>query len=329
LGRAIRRGGREDRYSRVEQEAMSTPFDAERLASVVVDSLDESGDTDALARRAARSRTQFFRVFRALIDETPSAMRRRLRLERAAWQLGRTALPVTEIAFDAGYGSLEAFTRAFHRAFRISPSLYRRMGATHFHLPAPTPIHFCAPASSPEGGAMDLFDLFAGADSFHVRKLLEHARGLSDAQLDKPLDRSLRVVPWPVPARSLRDILKRLVQTKEIWTAALTGGTVPNLEAETPAQSTPDALLARLEKTDAEFTRILSDVRNRNAWSDRFVDALCEPPETFSFGGMFAHVITFNTYQRLVALEALRSLGVKVESYGDPMEYEASLTGSQ
>jgi hypothetical protein len=30
-----------------------------------------------------------------------------------------------------------------------------------------------------------------------------------------------------------------------------------------------------------------------------------------------------------VALEALRSLGVKVESYGDPMEYEASLTGSQ
>jgi hypothetical protein len=35
----------------------------------------------------------------------------------------------------------------------------------------------------------------------------------------------------------------------------------------------------------------LGDVRNRNAWSDTFVDALCEPPETFSFVGMFAHVI--------------------------------------
>jgi transcriptional regulator GlxA family with amidase domain len=54
-------------------------------------------------------------VFRVLIDETPSAMRRLPRLERAAWQLGRTAVPVTEIAFDARYRSLEAFRRAFHR----------------------------------------------------------------------------------------------------------------------------------------------------------------------------------------------------------------------
>jgi len=303
---------------------MSTQSDAERLAAVVVDSLDESGDSDVLARRAARSRTQFFRVFRALIEETPSAMRRRLRLERAAFQLGRTALPVTEIAFDAGYGSLEAFTRAFHRAFRISPSLYRRMRATHFHLPAPTTVHFCA-ASRSEGDTMDLFDLFAGADSFHIRKLLEHSRALSDAQLDAPLGNPAHVFPWPTPAMSLRDLLKRLVQTKEIWTAALAGGTLPEPDAERPAEGTPDALLQRLEKTDREFTRILTDVRNRNAWSDTFVDALCEPPETFSFGGMFTHVITFNTYLRLLALDELRRLGVKVEGFGCPTEYEASV----
>ena len=113
---------------------------------------------------------------------------------------------------------------------------------------------------------MDLFDLFSGADSFHIRKLLEHSRKLTDA------------------------------------------------------------LLTRLETADREFTRILSDVRNRNAWSDTFVDALCEPPETFSFGGTFAHIITFNTYQRLVALEALRRLGVKVATIGCPTEYEATLT---
>jgi AraC-like DNA-binding protein len=249
---------------------MSTRSDAEQLAAVVVASLDESGDADQLARRAARSRTQFFRLFRALIDETPSAMRRRLRLERSAWQLGRTHLPVTEIAFDAGYGSLEAFTRAFQRAFRVSPSLYRRMGATYFHLPAPTSIHFCAPASGSEGGTMDLFDLFSGADSFHIRKLLEHSRQLTDAQLDAPLDNSPNVFPWPEPARSLRDLLKRLVQTKEIWTAAMAGGTLPNLDFEPPELGTPDALLTRLATADREFTRILSDVRNRNAWSDTF-----------------------------------------------------------
>lgn len=303
--------------------------DAERLSDVVRQSLDDDGDTARLARRAARSRTQFFRVFRALIDETPSAMRRRLRLERAAWQLGRTPQPVTEIAFDAGYGSLEAFTRAFRRAYRLSPSVYRRLGPTHFHLYAANGIHFCAPASGDQGGLMDLFDIFAGADSFHTKKLLERARTLTDEQLDRPLPDPAHVVPWPTAAHSLRELLRRLVQTKEIWTAALTGGEAPDIAAEPADQGTPDALIARLEKADAAFNRILGDVRDRNAWSDTFVDALCEPAESFSFGGMFAHVITSNTYHRLYVLDALRRLGVKVDTFGDPMEYEAALLGRE
>ena len=172
---------------------------------------------------------------------------------------------------------------------------------------------------------MDLYDIFAGAESFHVRKLLEHSRGLTDAQLDKPLSSPAHVFPWCTPAQSLRDLLHRLVVTKEIWTAALSGSSLPDVDAEPPEQRTPDALLSRLEAVDRSFNRILTDVRNRNAWSDTFVDALCEPPETFSFAGMFAHVITFNTFQRLLALDALRGLGVKVEGFGCPTEYEASV----
>jgi hypothetical protein len=40
---------------------------------------------------------------------------------------------------------------------------------------------------------------------------------------------------------------------------------------------------------------------------------------------MFAHVITFNTYLGLVALEALRRLGVEIEGFGCPTEYEAGV----
>src|SRR6266704_1094247 len=69
-----------------------------------------------------------------MIEETPVAMRRRLLLDRAAWQLSRTQLSVTDISLHANYGSLEAFTRAFRKALRVSPSLYRRMGATYTHL---------------------------------------------------------------------------------------------------------------------------------------------------------------------------------------------------
>lgn len=172
---------------------------------------------------------------------------------------------------------------------------------------------------------MDLFEMFAGADSFHIRKLLESARGLSDAQLDEPLQNRAHVFPWETPAQSLRELLRRLVYTKEVWTAALTNTALSDLDDAAAAQRTPEALLARLHKADAGFTKVLTDVRNRNAWSDTFVDALCEPPETFSFGGMFAHVITFNTYQRLLALDAMRALGVKIDTFGCPTEFEASV----
>jgi AraC family transcriptional regulator len=40
---------------------------------------------------------------------------------------------------------------------------------------------------------------------------------------------------------------------------------------------------------------------------------------------MFAHVMTFNAYRRLNALDALRRLGVDVEGFGCPMEYESSI----
>src|SRR5260370_28738355 len=68
-------------------------------------------------------------------------------------------MSVTDVALDANYGSLEAFTRAFRKAFRTSPSIYRRVRDPHFHLPASNKLHFFAPGSSTKGGRdMDLFD---------------------------------------------------------------------------------------------------------------------------------------------------------------------------
>ena len=103
---------------------------------------------------------------------------------------------------------------------------------------------------------------------------------------------------------------------------------MPPMDSAPPTDRTPSAMLARLERADAEFHGVLKDVRNRSAWDDTFVDALCEPPETFTFGGMFAHVITFNAYRRMLAMDTLRGLGVKVEGFGCPSEYVASLASA-
>lgn len=294
---------------------------------MVVESLDQEQDANDLARHACRSRTQFYRLFRAIVEETPVAMRRRLLLERAAWQLSHTRLSVTEISLNANYGSLEAFTRAFRKAFHISPSLYRRMGVTYTHLYAANGIHhYSGNETKGISQSMDLFDIFSGQETWHTRRLLELARTLSDEQLDRPLKNEVNVFPWDSPDKSLRQILDRMVLTKEVWTAALTGGSMPLMDDAPPEHRTPSAMLARLETADEGFQRVLGDVRNRSAWEDTFVDALCEPAETFAFGGMFAHVITFNAYRRMVAMDVLRQLGVRVEGFGCPTEYLASLT---
>src|SRR4030095_2101555 len=105
---------------------------------------------------------------------------------------------------------------------------------------------------------MDLYDIFAGAESFHVRKLLEHARGLTDAQLDLPLNNPAHVFPWDSPAQSLRDLLRRLVVTKEVWSAALTGASMPDLDAEPPERRTPGAAGAPVVGGDANIHQTLT-----------------------------------------------------------------------
>jgi AraC family transcriptional regulator len=55
------------------------------------------------------------------------------------------------------------------------------------------------------------------------------------------------------------------------------------------------------------------------------VDALCDPPQSFTYGGMLSHVLTFSTYRRTLAILAFRELGVGDLGIGDPLEWERSM----
>jgi AraC family transcriptional regulator len=78
-----------------------------------------------LAERAGFSRYHFHRVFRAVFGEPAAAYIRRERLQRAATGLRSTDRHVTAIAFEAGYDSPSAFTRAFTEHFGIPPTKFR------------------------------------------------------------------------------------------------------------------------------------------------------------------------------------------------------------
>jgi AraC family transcriptional regulator len=98
----------------------------QRAVDRVVSDLDGALDLQALSRSAALSPFHFHRVFRGMVGETPLELHRRLRLERAAWQLLNDDIPVTSVAFAAGYETHESFTRAFRLHYDASPSEFRQ-----------------------------------------------------------------------------------------------------------------------------------------------------------------------------------------------------------
>ena len=89
-----------------------------RFVDVLASTLDNprlSGHE--LASRAHLSRFHFDRLVAAAAGEPPATFRRRILLERAAYQLITTDEDVLHVALGAGYSSHEAFTRAFARAY--------------------------------------------------------------------------------------------------------------------------------------------------------------------------------------------------------------------
>jgi AraC family transcriptional regulator len=104
--------------------------------------LDEALCLEDLAALAHFSPYHFHRVFRGMVGETLMEYVRRLRLERAAHRLTHGDWPVTRIAFEAGYETHEAFTRAFRAMFADSPSAYRQARRAIVYPSVPSGIHY-------------------------------------------------------------------------------------------------------------------------------------------------------------------------------------------
>lgn len=88
--------------------------------------LDEPLDLTRLAAVANFSHYHFHRLFAAWMDERLGDYLSRRRLERAALMLSaQPRLPVLTVALNVGFGSGEAFARAFKAHFGASPSAWR------------------------------------------------------------------------------------------------------------------------------------------------------------------------------------------------------------
>jgi AraC family transcriptional regulator len=279
-------------------------------------STSSSSRSTSPAWTGARSRAS--RTSRATIStgSSPVALRRRLLLERAAWQLRTGAATASEAAAGAGYGSLAAFSRAFARAYGAPPSAYDG----DVELAAPNGIHFHPPAGLLLPGApraparRDVLDRLVGHHLDHTRELLAAAAALPAEALERPLRPGFVAVWFEGEEASAALMSERLVFTLEVWAAAIAG-----LPAPDPGRAD---LLARCEAAARAFAKLVRAIADRGAWDDAFVDALCEPPESFTYGGVVAHVVEYGAIRRHALMGVLRELGARLDAPGDPITWE-------
>ena len=127
-----------EEMSRTEGEYVAAISD---VLAYVQAHLDDELTPRQLAQVACFSEHHFHRIFRAVVGESVMDHVRRLRLERAAFELKTSRRPVASVALDAGYGAQEAFTRIFQAYFGLAPRIYRQAHAAHL-LPAASGVHF-------------------------------------------------------------------------------------------------------------------------------------------------------------------------------------------
>ena len=164
---------------------------------------------------------------------------------------------------------------------------------------------------------MDLSDRLVEHDHWHTTRLLEQAATLSDEALDRHARPGLIVHSFEGPEPDVRSMLDRVIFTKEVWTAAIGGR-----EFATERDRSIKGLQARLALVQPQFTALVRRVRERNEWDDAFVDALCTPPVSFTFGSVIAHILTVSVIRRQTIVEVLRELGVADVEARDPIEWE-------
>jgi len=284
---------------------------------VLADALDDHETTgEALAARLCLSRYHFDRVIASVAGEPPAAFRRRILLERAAYRLVTTDRSVLDIGVEAGYGSHEAFTRAFGRAYGSRPTEWRRQ-PTQTQIAAPSDVHFSPPGGLrlPARAKEAPMDLLVKMVEHHVwltGEMVERAARVGDDALDKPIVISVEGVD---DDPTLRKLLSRLVGQLGMWNAVLA---MRDYDWSVEEHETVASMRRRVAVEGPTFLEHVRRVSEEGRLDETFVDALCTPAEVFTHGGMIAHVLTFAAHRRTLVAGALIDAGITDLGAGDP-----------
>ncbi len=108
----------------------------QRMQDYIQLNLDKEITMADLARVSMYSPWYSYRLFVQFLDMTPAVYIRRLRLSKSALRLRDEKVKVVDVAFDAGFESVDGYQRAFYREFGCNPYEYSM---------CPTPIYLFKP----------------------------------------------------------------------------------------------------------------------------------------------------------------------------------------
>ncbi len=242
------------------------------FVDVLADALDDHETTGGdLAARLYLSRYHFDRIISSVAGEPPTTFRRRILLERAAYRLVTTDHGILDIAVEAGYGSNEAFSRAFARAYGTGPDRWRRR-PTQTQIEAPSDVHFHPPGGLrlPARTKETSMDLLVRMVEHHVwltGEMVARAERLSDEVLDTPIVISVEGVD---DDPTLRSLLSRLVGQLGMWNAAMASR---DYDWSVEQGETVGSMRRRLAVEGPTYLAHVRDVSASGRLDDTFVDA--------------------------------------------------------
>ena len=126
----LRRSGGQSQYSRMLAAQTAASARLSPVLEWTLDRLDQPIRVAEMAAQAGMSERNFIRVFRKEIGSSPAHFVTRARVERARDLLERSPWTLDRVAATSGFGSVDAFQRAFKAVQGTSPSLYRARFAT-------------------------------------------------------------------------------------------------------------------------------------------------------------------------------------------------------
>jgi AraC-like DNA-binding protein len=277
---------------------------------------DHESSAEERAARHFLSRSHFDRVIRATAGEPPTAFRRRILMERAAFRLATGSDGILQLAVDAGYSSHEAFTRAFQRSYGVAPSAWRNQPG-RLQIESPNDVHFHPPGglrlpATSEETTMNLLVKMVEHHLWLVGEMVERAARLDDATLDRTIEINVGELD---PGTTTRRLLSRLVGQMDMWQNVINGR---DYDMSIEAHESIAGMRRRLSVAGPAFLSEVRRVVEGGRLDETFIDAYGSKPEVFTYGGLIAHVLTFAAHRRLLVLGALETAGITDLGNGDP-----------